>query len=216
MADEAKDADLDETGRYRQRARTRDLLLTHARRMLATAQPVTVPALSAETGVSRATIYRYFPSNDDLVVHAALPESDDPLNDAEWPYSPHEAPEDTVERAGKLVRTMAEWAFDRETEMRALLRVSLEADSEVRGLSRKGRTGRHRWIARLLEALPATVPSTERARLAASLHALFGSDAVVWTTDMAGLKRQEAVDTLEWMARALVSAAIASADDSSR
>ena len=210
MAGDQKSTNADETGRYRQRARTRELLLTHARKMLADGQAVTVPALSTETGVSRATIYRYFPTNDDLVVQAASPEGDDPLNDADWPYSPHEAPEDTVERAGKLVRTMAEWAFDRETEMRALLRVSLETDSEARGLSRKGRTSRRRWITNLLKALPSEVSPTERRRLAASLHALFGSDAVVWTTDMAGLKRKEAIDTLEWMARALVSAAIAS------
>jgi AcrR family transcriptional regulator len=203
-----RDAVPEETGRYRQKARTRDLLLASSREMMTAGEPLTIQALSEKTGVSRATIYRYFPSNDDLVIQAASPESDDPLDDANWPYSPHDVPVDPVERAAKLVRVMGEWAFDREPEMRTLLRVSLEPDSEERGFSRRGRTSRHRWITSLLEALPDDVPAAERRRLAASFHALFGSDAVVWTTDMAELKREDAIDVLEWMARALVKATL--------
>jgi AcrR family transcriptional regulator len=196
------------SGRYRQRKRTRDLLLATARQMLAEGKLVTVQTVAAETGVSRATIYRYFPSNDDLVVHAALPDSDDPLDEADWPYSPHEVPTDPIERAGRLVRTLGEFAFDREAEMRALLRVSLEPDSRERGLSRQGRTSRHRWIATLIDSLPADVSTADRRRLSAAMNALFGSDAVVWTTDMAGLDRAEAIDVLDWMARTLTASVL--------
>jgi AcrR family transcriptional regulator len=204
MVGQTKRAEAAENGRYRQKERTRDFLLAGAREMMADGEPVTIQALAARTGVSRATIYRYFPSTDDLAVHAASPECDDPLDDAHWPHSPHDVPDDPVERAAKLVRTMAEWAFDHETEIRTLLRVSLEPDSEARGLSRRGRTSRHRWITSMLDALPDDVPPNDRQRLAAALHALFGSDAVVWTTDMAELEREDAVDVLDWMARALV------------
>ena len=43
----------------------------------------------------------------------------------------------------------------------------------------------------------------------ASLMPLFGSDAVVWTTDMADLTRDDAVELLVWMAQVLVAATLA-------
>ena len=183
-------------------------MLEAARDMMAGGRDVTIPRLAEETGVSRATIYRYFPSNDDLLVHAASPVGDDPLADADWPYSPHDAPTEVAERAAALVRILGHWAFDHEAQLRTLLRASLEPDSESRGWSRSGKTYRHRWIATLLAGLPDTVPAVSRERLAAALHALFGSDAVVWTTDMAGLKRDDAVDVLAWMARTLTEATL--------
>jgi hypothetical protein len=62
----------------------------------------------------------------------------------------------------------------------------------------------------LLDGLPSDVPSAARDRLAAALVPLFGSDAVVWTTDMADLPREEAIDLLAWMARVLIAATLES------
>lgn len=70
-------------------------------------------------------------------------------------------------------------------------------------------TNRGHWIAALLEGLPSETPPATRKRLAAALVALFGSDAVVWTTDKANLSRDEAIDLLAWMARALIAATLA-------
>jgi hypothetical protein len=52
------------------------------------------------------------------------------------------------------------------------------------------------------------VPAATRIRLAAALTPLFGSDAIVWTRDAADLTVADAVDTLVWMARALITAAL--------
>lgn len=68
---------------------------------------------------------------------------------------------------------------------------------------------RDRWIADLLTDLPADVPVGTRAKLAAALTPLFGSDAVLWTRDAAGLDVTEAEEVLVWMARALITAALA-------
>jgi hypothetical protein len=72
---------------------------------------------------------------------------------------------------------------------------------------------RDRWIAELLTGLPPHVPQATRTRLAAALTPLFGSDAVVWTRDAADLTVSDAVDTLIWMARALITAALAETAD---
>ncbi|MCX4909020.1 TetR/AcrR family transcriptional regulator [Streptomyces sp. NBC_00878] len=207
MGMEAQD---ERSGRYRQRERTRQFVEDAARDMLANDETVTVQTVAARTGISRATIYRYFPSTADLVIHAAAPAADDPLTDPSWPYAPKSVPEDLPGRAAALVRAAGEWAFDRENQLRALLRVSLEPDSAEQGLTR--RTDRQRWIAGLLDGLPEEVPASARHRLAASLAGLFGSDAVVWTTDMARLERAEALDTLAWMAETLVRATLDAAD----
>lgn len=86
------------------------------------------------------------------------------------------------------MRATAVWAFDHETERRRLLRLSLSPERADQR-PRRGVTNRGRWIAALLEGLPAGVPPAARDCLAAALVPLFGADAVVWTTDIARLPR---------------------------
>ena len=95
-----------------------------------------------------------------------------------------------------------------------MLAVSLTLERELSGISpRKARMQRDRWTAELLTGLPPHVPPVIRTRLAAALTPLFGSDAVVWTRDAADLTVSDAVDVLVWMARALITAALAASMD---
>ena len=52
------------------------------------------------------------------------------------------------------------------------------------------------------------VTAEHRARLAAALTPLFGSDAVVWARDTAELDQEQALDLMAWIARTLVEATI--------
>jgi AcrR family transcriptional regulator len=188
------------------RERTRRLLLDGARELLQTGKPLTVKALAEHTGISRATVYRYFASNDAVALNAAMPLGDHPVDDPGWrAFAKDEAHDsDIAERAALLVRRAGAWAYDHETELRTILALSLAPDSERRGLTRSGKTRRHLWIASLLEELPASVSAADRERLALALTPLFGADAVVWLTDVAGLHHDEGLDLLAWMAAALV------------
>ena len=189
------------------RKRTLRLLREAARELLRTGGPLTVPAAAELAGVSRATAYRYFPNNDSVVLHATMSLADDPLDDADWAPGAVASPDELGARAADLVRATAIWAFDHETELRTMLRLSLTPErEEVR--PRRGLTNRDRWIGALLEGLPPDVPPAARERLAAALIPLFGSDAVVWTTDMADLPRDEAIELLAWMARVLIAATV--------
>ncbi len=191
------------------RERTRRDLLVAARELLAEGEPLTVQAAADRAGVSRATAYRYFASNDAVALNATLPLVDDPFSDPAWPYARPEADQPPAERVEALVRGMAEWAFDHERELRTVLALSLEPDAEQRGFARVGKLARFRWIDAALAGLPSTVTPTQRRRLKAALLPLFGSDAVVWTADVAGLERKQAVDQLAWTARMLVQAVLA-------
>lgn len=190
-------------------ARTRALLMRTARELLRAGEPLTVQAVADRSGVSRATAYRYLPSNEAVALHATMPITDDPLSEAGWADTATNAGADLPSRAAALVRRMGEWAFDHERELRILLRLSLTDGSGAPALARRPRTSRDRWIGALLSDLPASVPTEARDRLAVALIPLFGSDAVVWLTDMADLEREAALRQLEWMASTLVAATLA-------
>ncbi len=190
------------------RERTFRLLREAARELVRTGRPLTVPAAAELAGVSRATAYRYFPTNDAVVLHATMSLADDPLADVDWAPPTATVPGELGARASELVRVTAEWAFDHEAELRTMLRLSLGPERNNL-LRRRGLTNRGRWIAALLEGLPSDIQADARERLAAALIPLFGSDAVVWTTDMAELPRHQAIELLAWMAQALVRATLA-------
>lgn len=188
--------------------RTWRLLRQAARELLRTGGPLTVPAAAELAGVSRATAYRYFPTNDSVVLHATMSMADDPLTDTGWAPPAAAPPGELGARAADLVRVTAAWAFDHETELRTMLRLSLAPERENQQ-PRRGLTNRGRWISALLEGLPPDVRPAARDRLAAALTPLFGSDAVVWTTDIAQLPRDQAIELLAWMAQALIAATLA-------
>jgi len=194
------------------RERTRRLLLDAARELLRSGRPLTVQSVADQAGVSRATAYRYFSSNDSVAVQVTMPLRDDPFADPNWPYSRPDPHADLPTRAAAVVRSMGEWAFDHAQELRTLLALSLEPDSDARGLSRRGKLRRARWIEAVLADLPDGVEQDTRRRLATALLPLFGAEAIVWTVDVAGLDREAALDTLAWTASTLVRAVLDESD----
>src|SRR3954452_1885679 len=188
------------------RERTARLLAQTARAQLRDGGEMTVAAVAARAGVSRATAYRYFVTTDAVPVWATRPMSAEP-GAAETPAATE--PAELGDRAARLVRDQGVWAFEHERELRALLALSLAPDAEERGLSRRGKMRRSQWIEDgLLNSLPDSVSAEHRTRLAAALTPLFGSDAVVWTQDAAQLDQEQALDLMAWIARTLVEATV--------
>ena len=167
---------------------------------------MTVAAVAERAGVSRATAYRYFVSNDAVTVWATRPMS---AESGAPEIATTSEPEALGDRAARLVRDQGVWAFEHERELRALLALSLAPDAEQRGVSRRGRMRRSQWIEDgLLNYLPDNVTAEHRTRLAAALTPLFGSDVVVWTQDAAELDQEQSLDLMAWIARTLVEATI--------
>src|SRR5688500_187467 len=114
-----------ETGRKRQKARTRDALIAAARRLLAEMPMPTVEQAADAAGVSRATAYRYFPNQRDLLA-ATHPEIE-----AASLLGPH-APDDPVARLDIVLDELARMTLENEPELRTALRLSLEMNEAQR------------------------------------------------------------------------------------
>jgi AcrR family transcriptional regulator len=189
-----------DTGRVEQKRRTRESLMEAAAGLLREGRTPTVAATADRAGVSRATAYRYFPTQDTLLapaqVHAGeSPVSDERLLDTGAVTAP-------VARAAIVARRVAEYGFDNEQLLRTALRHSLDPDLDYK---RPGH--RRRWIADLLAPLQESTDERILRRLASALHLVLGIEALVALIDTAGLDRDEALDVLAWTAETLVDAA---------
>lgn len=146
--------------------------------------------------VSRATAYRYFPSQESLLAEMRMFAPEGPA--AMFEKVTLET-DDPVERVGVLARQVSEWAFQNERALRTMLRLSLDPETGVR---RPGH--RIRWIAEALQPLQGKVDAATLERLSSALTMVLGIDPVVPLTDFAKLPPAQGIEVIEWAARALV------------
>ena len=184
-------------GRASQKNRTRKALVEAAGELMRGGRQPTVTDVAEAAGISRATAYRYFPTQELLWAEVALFAVGGPL----FPAGEEKAP--VPEAVGRLVRRVGNWSYDNEQPLRTILRLSLDASTGVR------RPGHRRgWIAEALAPAQRDIAPATYKKLSHALTLLLGIDPVVVMTDIAGASRKEALDALEWTARALVKAAL--------
>jgi AcrR family transcriptional regulator len=183
------------TGRTRQKARTRAALLDATRELLARGEDPNVEEAAEAAGVSRATAYRYFPSQRALLI-AAHPEIDATALLGEDP------PPDPHARLDRTLRELIALTIETEAELRTMLRLSLEPGPKDDLLLRQGRA--IGWIEEALAPLGDRLPRPELRRLALAIRSACGIEALVWLTDVAGLSRPEAAKLMRWSGLALL------------
>jgi AcrR family transcriptional regulator len=187
-------------GRERQKNRTRRALVAAAAELVRDGHNPTVAEVAEAADVSRATAYRYFPTQEMLLAEVALFAVGGPL----FPTGEETAALSPPDAVGRLVRGVAEWAYENERPLRTLLRLSLDPSTGVR---RPGhRVG---WIADALAPVRAEIDPATCDKLSAALTLFLGIDPVVVMTDIASVSREQALDALEWSARTLVQGALA-------
>jgi len=197
------------TGRTNQKARTRAALLAATRELLVEGITPTVEQAADRAAISRTTAYRYFPNQRALLVATYPPlESSSLLDEA--------APNDVDERLAIAAERFTTQVLQYEPELRTQLRLSLEpggTPTEALPL-RQGRA--IAWIEEVLTPLKGRLPKRELRRLVLALRATMGIEALIWLTDVAGVSRKEAVQIMQWSARALLRSALAEAKEKSR
>jgi AcrR family transcriptional regulator len=184
-------------GRESQKNRTRKALLVAAADLMRAGNQPAVNEVAEAAGISRATAYRYFPTQEMMWAEVALFAAGGPI----FPAAP-ESP-CVAEAVGQLVRRVGAWTLAHELPLRTLLRLSLDPSTRVR---RPGH--RVEWIERALAPARNNMDPETYEKLAKALTLMLGIDPIVVMKDIARASRKQALEALEWSARTLVEAAL--------
>ena len=191
--------DPDTRTRDRQTRRTRRALLAAADELFEAGRVPTVAEVAERADVARATAYRYFPTQEALLLETTFLGDSWPLRSL--PELLHEIP-DPAERLAEAVRRGAAWTLEREARLRIILRMSLEHEDTRRPARR-----RH-YIAELLADIRDEMTPQAYERLAGSLTLLFGIDPIVSLRDNGDVPAERIPEVLAWTAAAMVRAAL--------
>jgi AcrR family transcriptional regulator len=188
------------------RARTRRLMLKTAIRLMQAGLTPSVSDVAEAAEVSRATAYRYFPSQAALV-NAVVDEALGPI--LKW----KDQSTDTAERIESLFRTSLPRLDEFEATFKAALKLSLDQWAQRKSGAPEGepqfmRGHRVELLRHALEPLRAQLPEAEVGRLAQALSLIFGIEALVVLKDIWGLDGEESEKVATWAALELVRAAM--------
>ncbi|MFC6287110.1 TetR/AcrR family transcriptional regulator [Nocardioides sp. GCM10027113] len=183
-----------ESGRTRQKQRTRDLLIATARELMGAGDTPRVEEVAEAAGISRTTAYRYFPSQAELLA-AAYPET------TATSVLPDPAPSDILERVGAVAEFVIARVQENEEQQRAMLRLSLGSTPHDLPL-RQGRA--IPWFVEALAPAADDLGDEGLHRLALALRAACGIETRVWLSDVAELSPGEVNELQRWMVEALL------------
>lgn len=191
------------------KARTRRLMLDAAIALMQSGLTPSVTGVAETAGVSRATAYRYFPSQAALV-HAVVDEALGPI--LEW--APGHG--DAGARVADLLATAMPRIEEFEATFKASLRLSLEQWAQRRAgtLGSEPLFTRGHRIDLLMNAtapLAGTLPPDQHLRVAQALSMVYGVEVLNVLKDIWGLSGPQAQGVAQWAAKALIDAAEAEA-----
>jgi AcrR family transcriptional regulator len=191
------------------RARTRRLMLETATRLMQAGVTPSVSEVAEAAEVSRATAYRYFPSQAALV-QAVVNEGLGPI--LTW----QSCSPDAERRVAELFDTAMPRIEEFEATFKAALKLSLDqwARRQAGTLDDEPAFTRGHRIDLLQEALAplrGRLPPREFKRLAQALSLIFGVEVLIVLKDIWGLNSRGTRSVAQWAAAALVRAAIGEA-----
>jgi AcrR family transcriptional regulator len=195
--------------RANQKERTRSAVVAAATQLLRAGGQPTVAQAAELAKVSRATAYRYFPTQEAMLVEVAQ------VNPASEPVERWLAGLEGGEPADRLQglqSTFNQVLITEEVAMRTGLRVYLDtwlesrSKGEVPTAVREGR--RIRWLDEALEPVRQQLKPAQWRRVRSALALTLGVEALVVMKDVCKVSDEEALATLEWAAQALLAAGL--------
>src|SRR5262245_476790 len=199
------------TGRVNQKLRTRDTLVAVAAELIRKGRSFSVGEVADLARVGRTTAYRYFPSQEQLLAHAAL-----------WKLAHiehfefdrvFENKDSVLDKVDALVSASDKSIRDYEAEYRAMLRASLEAAASSHELLPRRSSFRRDMVAKALAGMEKSFDRECLERLASAICIVMGIEALVVTCDICLLPAERGREVKRWAARALVRAALAEVEE---
>ena len=195
-----------QAGRFNQKRRTRRAIVEAASNLVRAGRQPSVPEAAEAALVSKATAYRYFPTQHSLLLEvgfeAVHPSAQSLLEGA--PDGDAGARFETVLRAVHGYMTSDEALF------RTLMKVTQERWLESRERAeqdpvvREGRRLEH--IDAVIQPLRDRLDGEALARLRCGLALVFGIEPIAILKDVCGLDSAEALMVLEWVGNTLIEA----------
>jgi AcrR family transcriptional regulator len=184
------------------RRRTRGAMIEAATLLVRGGASPSVTEVADAAGVSRATAYRYFPTQESLLAEVIVP-------DLEAALAAEALPEDLEGRFGAAFATIWNSNIEHEAAYRTMLRRGLErspgASVEHEEEASSIRAGRRvRWLRNALAPARERMDEESFERLVAAMCLCVGIESLVVLSDVCGLEAGEAEEVARWAAFALL------------
>ena len=187
-------------GRVAQRNRTRGLIVETAMRLTREGAAPSMAEIAEAAGVSRRTLYMYFPTLEQLLIDATLGALSQNRID---PVVAEPGSNDPVERVAQLSRAMNRHSAETMHLGRRLIRLTVEGEEPPGGGPRRGYR-RVQWIEKALAPAREKLTPKEFERLVSALSVLVGWEPMIALKDIRRLGQKEADEVLAFAVRAVV------------
>jgi AcrR family transcriptional regulator len=191
--------------RIAQKLRTQRALVTAAADLVAAGKTPTVAEVADAAMVSRATAYRYFPSQEALLVQVPLQMGVPTVKSL---FGGDSQPTEVEDRVALVHNTMYDYIREREVQFRLFQRNELlrSLDPERTDVTLRP-AFRLEWLDAALEPLEDELDADELERLKTALSILIGTEALLVMRDVLRLEHEQARERGEWAVRQMVHAA---------
>lgn len=194
-------------GRTNQKQRTYQALLDAALELTDTGHQPTLQDIANKAMVSRATVYRYFPSADALIHEAYFGRAVVPLDEFVAPGT------DPVEAIGRAAEVMNRLLLDDESGVHIVERAFMQIWLDNAPGMRPSRVARRmKYIDPIVDSLSHRLDEAARLRLRTALAMTMGTEAVLAMRDVAGASLQDTIAAGIWAAQSLIRQALAEAN----
>jgi AcrR family transcriptional regulator len=199
-------SDEDETGRFRQRRRTRESIVAATMGLLRSGATPSVAEIATAADMSRRTIYLHFPTLEQLLVDATLGMlSEHAIEEA---IDAADVGDEAEARVAAMITAIGAQSSETLPLGRSLIRLTIDVDDGPQsGVPRRGYR-RIAWIERAIRPLRDRLDDAQFERLVSGLAMVIGWEAFVVLQDLRALDHDDQIEVSLWAARALIRATL--------